>query len=83
MRVSAATRKYQGQDGQEKSVWVECGTLWLKSGHPVAIDLDVVPAPSESKDGRLQYRFRVFERDQQAGARPAARQAAVDEDVPF
>jgi hypothetical protein len=97
MDLVTTTGKYSDRDGVEKNRWLTCGTLWMRSGEPSQVVLDVMPAPQpDQKTGRLQYKLSVFARRPKVPETKAERTAVepgvpprkssepeFDDDIPF
>lgn len=92
MDVVARVREYTDRDGATKGVWTNHGTIWLRDGVPSMIILDSVPVPQhDEKSGRMVIKLSIFERKEReekapkpkAPAKPAPKQEALDDDIPF
>jgi len=82
MDLMQKSRTYTDKDGNEKGVWVPCGTLWLKDGAPCNVTLHAVPVPTvDRKTERLVISLAVFEKRDRP--EPSKGQTVPAEDIPF
>ena len=95
--VMAPTRQYTDNQGNTKTAWLKCGSLWMRDGKPNGIALECVPTVSVDRegnvgpwDGRLQvFEPRQQERGQSSGQRRGGQDTAppkggeFDDEIPF
>ena len=86
--VVASVGKYTNSAGEEKTKFVNCGSL-IESNGKQYIVMEVIPAPTVGKDGSSKWWFSLFDPKPRAGqdkpSKPIVRVAEdeLNDSIPF